>query len=126
MTTTIVPLILKRQPSVPFDEHGEPWFVASDIARSLESARCASDMTRSSDDDEQTQIVRTLGDQERWSSTNRTFSADSQKVTRMKPSASNVGDREVLPTIRKTGSYAVPGALAALPHRPTTAYPRSC
>ena len=61
MTTTLVPFDFEGQPvRVVTDEHGEPWFVASDIAQSLEY-RMASDMTRSLDDDERgTQIVRTL------------------------------------------------------------------
>ena len=47
------------------DQHGEPWFVAADIAKVLEY-RMASDMTRWIDEDERaTQIVRTpSGDQE--------------------------------------------------------------
>ena len=37
MTTTLVPFDFEGQPvRVVTDEHGEPWFVASDIAQSLE------------------------------------------------------------------------------------------
>ena len=118
MTTTLVPFDFEGQPvRVVTDEHGEPWFVASDIAQSLEY-RMASDMTRSLDDDERgTQIVRTpSGDQEMLVINEPgLFSAI---LKSRKPEAKRFKrwvTHEVLPRIRKTGSYAVPGALAALP-----------
>jgi hypothetical protein len=99
------------------DAQGEPWFVAADIAQSLEY-RMASDMTRSLDDDEKgTQIVRTpSGDQEMlvinesglYSAILRSRKPDAKRFKRWIT-------HEVIPSIRKTGTYAMPNAVAALP-----------
>ena len=66
MNNELIPFDFEGRPvRVVTDAQGEPWFVAADVAQSLDY-RMASDMTRSLDDDEKgTQIVRTpSGDQE--------------------------------------------------------------
>jgi hypothetical protein len=78
----------------------------------------ASDMTRSLDDDEKgTQIVRTpSGDQEMlvinesglYSAILRSRKPDAKRFKRWIT-------HEVIPSIRKTGTYAMPNAVAALP-----------
>lgn len=102
---------------IVLDENSEPWFVAADVAQSLDY-RMASDMTRSLDDDERgTQIVRTpSGDQEMLViNESGLYSAI---LKSRKPEAKRFKrwiTHEVLPSIRKTGSYAAPGSVAALP-----------
>lgn len=118
MSTALIPFDFEGQPvRVVTDAHGEPWFVASDIAQSL-AYRMASDMTRSLDDDERgTQIVRTpSGEQEMLVINEPGLFAAILKSR--KPEAKRFKrwvTHEVLPAIRKTGSYATPGTLAALP-----------
>jgi len=89
---------------------GEPWLVAADIARSLEY-RDAYNLTRGLDADEKaTQIVSTpSGDQE------MTIISESGFYTAVLRSRSERAadfrrwvTREVLPAIRRTGSYAAP------------------
>lgn len=92
--------------------NGEPWFVAADVANALDY-RMASDMTRFLDDDERgTQIVRTpSGDQEMtvinesglYSAILKSRKPEAKKFKKWVTS-------EVLPSIRKTGSYTVPQA----------------
>ncbi|WP_206202280.1 Bro-N domain-containing protein [Tepidiphilus succinatimandens] len=94
------------------DDHGELWFVATDVARILDY-RNAPDMTRNLDEDEKgTQIVRTPGGQQKTSviSESGLFAAI---LKSRKPEARKFRKwvtSEVLPSIRKTGSYAMPGA----------------
>ncbi len=118
MTTSVIPFDFEgRSIRVALDVQGEPWFVADDIAKSLHY-RMASDLTRSLDDDERgTQIVRTpSGDQEMLViNESGLYSAI---LKSRKPEAKRFKrwvTREVLPTIRKTGSYAMPDSMAALP-----------
>ncbi|MFP3890954.1 BRO family protein [uncultured Ralstonia sp.] len=118
MNTQLIPFDFEGRPvRVVTDAQGEPWFVAADIAQSLEY-RMASDMTRSLDDDEKgTQIVRTpSGDQEMlvinesglYSAILRSRKPDAKRFKRWIT-------HEVIPSIRKTGTYAMPNAVAALP-----------
>ena len=118
MNTHLIPFDFEGRPvRVITDAQGEPWFVAADIAQSLEY-RMASDMTRSLDDDEKgTQIVRTpSGDQEMlvinesglYSAILRSRKPDAKRFKRWIT-------HEVIPSIRKTGTYAMPNAVAALP-----------
>jgi len=118
MNPQLIPFDFEGRPvRVVTDAQGEPWFVAADIAQSLEY-RMASDMTRSLDDDEKgTQIVRTpSGDQEMlvinesglYSAILRSRKPDAKRFKRWIT-------HEVIPSIRKTGTYAMPNAVAALP-----------
>jgi len=91
---------------------GEPWWIAADVAQSLEY-RMASDMVRSLDDDEKgTHIVRTLrGDQELliinesglYSAILRSRKASAKRFKKWVTA-------EVLPSIRKHGAYVMPAA----------------
>ena len=92
---------------------GAPWFVAEDIATALEY-RNAPDMTRNLDDDEKgTQIVRTLGGDQEMTVINESGLYSAILKSR-KPEAKRFKKwvtSEVLPSIRKTGSYsAAPAA----------------
>lgn len=100
------------------DENGEPEVVAADLAQAL-GHRMASDMTRSIDAEERgTRLVRTLsGDQEMTVLTEAgMYQAILQRQTgRMADPTQKAAvkafqrwvTREVLPQIRRTGSYAV-------------------
>jgi len=117
MSTELIPFDFEGRPvRVVTDIKGEPWFVAADVAQSLEY-RMASDMTRSLDDDEKgTQIVRTpSGDQEMlvinesglYSAILKSRKPEAKRFKRWVTS-------EVLPAIRKTGAYAGRGVQPAL------------
>ena len=99
------------------DENGEPWFAAADVARFL-GYRESYDMTRSLDPDEKgPRLVRTPGgDQQITVITEAGFyQAVLQRQTgRLEPEQAGLIKRfqrwvthEVLPSIRRTGSYAV-------------------
>ena len=117
MNDELIPFDFEGRPvRVVTDVQGEPWFVAADVAQSLDY-RMASDMTRSLDHDEKgTQIVRTpSGDQEMLViNESGLYSAI---LKSRKPEAKRFKrwvTREVLPAIRKTGRYA-PNTTPALP-----------
>lgn len=119
MNNELIPFDFEGRPvRVVTDAQLEPWFVAADVAQSLDY-RMASDMTRSLDDDEKgTQIVRTpSGDQEMLViNESGLYSAI---LKSRKPEAKRFKrwvTHEVLPAIRKTGRYALSGtpALPAL------------
>ena len=86
----------------------QPWFVAADVSLALEY-RIAGDMTRNLDDDEKgTQIVRTPGGEQEmlvinesglYSAILRSRKAEAKRFKKWITA-------EVLPTIRKHGSYA--------------------
>ncbi|MHB1266067.1 MAG: BRO-N domain-containing protein [Acidithiobacillus ferriphilus] len=97
---------------VVLDSEGEPLFVATDVAKVL-GYRMAGDMTRILDDDERgTQIVRTpSGDQEMLViCESGLYSA----ILKSRKPEAKIFRRwvthEVLPTIRKTGQYALRSA----------------
>lgn len=89
---------------------GQPWFVAADVAKIL-GYREAFDLTRGLDDDEKgPQIVRTPGgDQQMTAITEAGLYAAivRSRVERAREFRRWV-THEVLPTIRRTGSYGVP------------------
>lgn len=93
-----------------FSINGDPWFVASDIASVLEY-RMASDMTRVLDDDEKgTHIMRTLGGDQNLATINES-GLYSAILRSRKPEAKRFKKwvtSEVLPAIRKTGTYTAP------------------
>lgn len=91
------------------DEHGEPWFIATDIANILDY-RMASDMTRNLDEDEKaTHSVRTQGGVQTVVVINESglyssiLKSRKQEAKRFKKWVTS----EVLPSIRKTGIYQV-------------------
>ncbi|NPC47114.1 hypothetical protein D7X99_12395 [Corallococcus sp. AB032C] len=105
---------------------GEPWFVAKDVAEALEY-RMASDLTRMLAEDEQgTHVVRTLGGEQEMTAVSEPgvyraiFAAKpksedkAEKVERFRRWVTH----EVLPAIRKTGSYAWRGPTALAEEEP--------
>ncbi len=86
----------------------EPWFVASDIAKSL-GYRMASDMTRRIDDEDKgTHLLRTHGGTQEMTTINESGLYSAIFDSKL-PSAKKFKrwvTSEVLPTIRRTGSYA--------------------
>lgn len=92
--------------------NGEIWFVASDIATVLDY-RMASDMTRFLDEDEKaTHNLRTPYGEQNFTIINESGLYSAILKSR-KPEAKTFKKwvtSEVLPTIRKTGTYTVPSA----------------
>ena len=91
---------------------GEPWWVATDVAQSLEY-RIAGDMTRILDEDEKgTQIVRTLGGEQEMLIINESglYSAILRSRKQSAKRFKKWVTAEVLPSIRKHGAYMMPAA----------------
>lgn len=101
------PFSFDQHPVRVIDRDGQPWFIATDIAEALDY-RNAPDLTRNLDDDEQgTQIVRTLGGDQKLTVINES-GLYSAILRSRKPEAKRFKKwvtSEVLPSIRKTGSY---------------------
>lgn len=95
-----------------FLRDGEPWFVAGDVSTALDYSE-AKDMTRNLDDDEKgRQIVPTLGGDQEMTVINESGLYSAILKSR-KPEAKTFKKwvtSEVLPSIRKTGSYTAPSA----------------
>lgn len=100
------------------DEHGEPWFAAADVAVAL-GYRESYDMTRSLDSDEKgPRLVRTPGGEQQITVITEAgfYQAVMQRQTgRMDEGQAAAIKRfqrwvthDVLPSIRRTGSYSVP------------------
>ncbi|WP_235827178.1 BRO-N domain-containing protein [Actinomyces culturomici] len=93
---------------VHIDDEGEPWFVASDVAKIL-GYRAAPEMTRSLDEDEKGYAeVRTPGGIQKMSIISEAglyqaiFGSRGRKTSDFKRWVTH----EVLPSIRRTGSYS--------------------
>jgi prophage antirepressor-like protein len=97
------------------DQDGEPWFVAADVCAAL---TVKTEQTRRLDADEKgLRIVQTLGGDQEMTVINES-GLYSLILTSRKPEAKRFKrwvTHEVLPSIRKTGSYAAPGSVTALP-----------
>ena len=109
-----------------FLRDGEPWFVARDVAAALDYS-VAKDMTRNLDDDEKGgQIVPTLGGDQEMTVINESGLYSAILKSR-KPEAKRFKKwvtSEVLPSIRKTGSYTAPTAQpTAKPKQPRIKQP---
>ena len=100
---------------VVMGEDGEPWFVAADVCAAM---AINTEQTRRLDDDEKgLRTVQTPGGQQEMVTINES-GLYSLILTSRKAEAKRFKrwvTREVLPAIRKTGSYAAPGSVAALP-----------
>lgn len=100
---------------VVMGEDGEPWFVAADVCAAM---TISTEQTRRLDDDEKgLRTVQTPGGQQEMVTINES-GLYSLILTSRKAEAKRFKrwvTHEVLPAIRKTGSYAVPGSVAALP-----------
>ena len=94
-----------------YEEDGQVWFIATDIARIL-GHRDATDATRGLDADEKgTKIVRTLRGEQKLTSVSEAGLYTilvRARVEAVKPFRRWV-THEVLPSIRRTGSYSLPG-----------------
>lgn len=99
-----------------YEEDGEIWFIATDVARVL-GYRSAPDMTRNLEEDEVgTHIVRMRAGSRSVSVINLAglfHVLNTARVEAVRPFKRWV-NHEVLPSIYRTGSYGLPGAAAAL------------
>ena len=103
---------------VQVDDQGQPWFNATDVCDALEMGN-PSQVIKSHVDPEDLQKLETLtaGGRQRQNHVNESglyaliLGSTKDAAKRFKRWVT----REVLPSIRKTGSYAVPGAIANLP-----------
>lgn len=112
MTTDLIQHAFHGQPvRVITDEHGDTWFVATDVAKIL-GYRMASDMTRRLDEDEKgTRSVRTVARGEQ-STTVITESGLYAAILGSQVEGARRFKRwvthELLPEIRRTGGYGMP------------------
>lgn len=115
MSADLVPFDFSgQQVRVITDEQGEPWFVAADIARIL-GYRMASDMTRRLDNEDMgTRSVRTPGGDQHLTVITEAglYVAILGSQVDGARAFKRWVTRDVLPAIRRTGSY---GAAPALP-----------
>lgn len=89
-------------------QDGEPWFVAADVAQALTISRTDDAVSRLDDDEKGTDTIRTLGGDQQMTVINES-GLYSLILTSRKPEAKRFKKwvtSEVLPAIRKTGSYA--------------------
>ena len=103
-----------RQVRIVTDAQGEPWFVAADVLSTISLGRKA--LERLDDDEKGVNSIHTPGGVQEMTTVNEpglyalVLGSRKAEAKRFKRWVTH----EVLPTIRKTGSYAVP-AIAALP-----------
>jgi len=103
-----------RQVRIVTDAQGEPWFVAADVLATISLDRKA--LERLDDDEKGVNSIHTPGGVQEMTTVNEpglyalVLGSRKAEAKRFKRWVTH----EVLPTIRKTGSYAVP-AIAALP-----------
>jgi len=116
MNQQLVPFDFEGRPvRVVTDSQGEPWFVAADVLATIGLDRKA--LERLDEDEKGVSSIHTPGGGQEMTTVNEpglyTLVLGSRKseAKRFKRWVTH----EVLPSIRKTGSYAVPGALASLP-----------
>ena len=116
MNQQLVPFDFEGCPvRVVTDSQGEPWFVAADVLATIGLDRKA--LERLDEDEKGVSSIHTPGGGQEMTTVNEpglyTLVLGSRKAEakRFKRWVTH----EVLPSIRKTGSYAVPGALASLP-----------
>ena len=103
---------------VQIDDAGQPWFNANDVCAALELANPSDAVSKHVDADDlaKREVIDSLGRTQRANHVNESglyaliLGSTKEATKRFKRWVTS----EVLPTIRKTGSYAVP-ALAALP-----------
>lgn len=88
---------------------GEPWFVAADVCRALEIADNRSATARLDDDEKDAVSIRTLGGEQKMTIVNEP-GLYSLVLGSRKQEAKNFKrwiTHEVIPSIRKTGSYSI-------------------
>lgn len=121
--SNITPFSFEQHPVRTIEQDGQAWFVLNDVTEALEFSR-GRDAARMLDDDEKgAHIVRTPGGDQEITVINES-GLYSLILKSRKPSAKRFKKwvtAEVLPAIRKTGSYAAPAtrqpkALPGLSH----------
>ena len=93
------------------DDAGAPWFVAADVCAALGISRTDDGVSRLDDDEKGTGSIRTPGGDQQMTTVNES-GLYSLVLGSRKPEAKRFKKwvtSEVLPTIRKTGAYAVAG-----------------
>jgi prophage antirepressor-like protein len=102
---------------VNLDAAGQPWFVAADVCAALELPETHKAIARLDDDEKGRNSIPTPGGQQEMSVVNESGLYNLVLGSR-KPEAKRFKrwiTHEVLPSIRKTGSYASAMSVAALP-----------
>ena len=95
------------------DVKGEPWFVAKDVCTCLDLPDTSKAIERLDDDEKGTNSILTLGGKQAMSIVSES-GLYSLALTSRKPEAKTFKrwiTHEVLPSIRKTGSYAKPNSV---------------
>ncbi|MEW5803747.1 MAG: Bro-N domain-containing protein [bacterium] len=102
------------------DEHGNPWWVAKDVCAILEISQYRHAIEKLDDDERESLKIHTLGGPQEMAVINEsglyTLIFRSNKP-QAKPFRKWVTS-EVLPSLRKTGSYTMPGAKKSTPLNP--------
>lgn len=99
------------------DEQGNPWFVAKDVCRLLELGNPRTSLALLDSDEKGVHTVDTLGGKQEMTTVSESglysliFRSRKPEAKRFRKWVTS----EVLPTLRKTGTYAAPGAALALP-----------
>lgn len=109
MTAELMPFHYEGAELRSFVIDGEPWFVAADVARILEY-RMASDLTRRLDEEDKgTRLVRTPSGEQQMTVISEAgfYVAILGSQCRAAKSVKRWMTHEVLPMLRKTGTYAV-------------------
>lgn len=104
---------------VQVDEHGLPWFNATDVCDALEMANPSQAIKSHVDGDDlqKLEVIDNLGRTQRANHVNESglyaliLGSTKDAAKRFKRWVTS----EVLPAIRKTGTYSVPGTMTALP-----------
>ena len=102
---------------ISMDDNGEPWFVATDVCTALTIGNSRMALDRLDDDEKGVSNIDTLGGKQELAVINES-GLYSLILTSRKAEAKRFKrwvTHEVLPSIRKTGSYAAPSSVAALP-----------
>lgn len=102
---------------VNLDAAGQPWFVAADVCAALDLPETHKAIARLDDDEKGRNSIPTPGGQQEMSVVNESGLYNLVLGSR-KPEAKRFKrwiTHEVLPSIRKTGAYASPMSVAALP-----------
>ena len=114
-TSSLVPFAYEgRQIRVITDAQGEPWFVATDLCSCLGIRNPSDALSRLDDDEKGLGLTDTLGGQQSLTTVNES-GLYSLVLSSRKPEAKRFKrwvTHEVLPAIRRTGGYAVPGQSA--------------
>jgi anti-repressor protein len=107
----------EQQVRVVTDEHGEPWFVAADVAAILDLGNARSSLALLDEDEKGVHSLDTPGGVQRMTTVNEP-GVYSLILRSRKPEARALKrfvTHEVLPAIRRTGGYGAPAMPSALP-----------